>query len=143
MPSQGLSSIVVGVDGSDGSRRAAVFARDMADAFSAQLTLVLAIEPFPHGTFAGLGVAPEQLRAHQLAAGQVILEDLCRDLDLDPANTALVIGSAAEVLCAEAEDRDADLIVVGARGHGPHRVNAGSVGVRLMNMANRSITVVR
>jgi nucleotide-binding universal stress UspA family protein len=78
-----------------------------------------------------------------MTAGQEILEELCRDLGLDADDTVLAIGSPAEVLCAEADERDADVIVVGARGHGPHRLNAGSVGMRLMNMANRTVTVVR
>lgn len=134
---------MVGVDGSDGSRRAAEFARDVAGAFQARLTLVLAVEPLPDATVAELGLAPEQLRARQLAAGQVALDEMCRDLMLADAEQVLVLGRAPEVICAEAEDRHADVIVVGARGHGPYRMMTGSVGARLMNIANRTVTVVR
>jgi nucleotide-binding universal stress UspA family protein len=50
---------------------------------------------------------------------------------------------APEAICAEAEDRNVDLIVVGSQGNGPYRRLPGSVGTRLVNIAARSVAIVR
>jgi universal stress protein A len=138
-----MNTVLVGVDGSDGSRRAAEFARNVARSFGARLSVVHAVEPLPDSFAQGLGLSYEELRERQLVEGQRVLDDLVGELGLEGAETVLEAGRAVETICAAAEDRHADLIVVGAHGACAHGMMPGSVGSRLMTIANRTLAIVR
>ena len=55
-----MTNVLVGVDGSEGSRRAAAFGRDVARAFNARLTLLHVIEPHPTETMGGFDDSHKQ-----------------------------------------------------------------------------------
>jgi universal stress protein A len=139
-----VTSVLVGVDGSDGSRRAAVFARDIARAFDARLTLLHVIEPHPAEAMGGLDDDHKQWYETQMRRATDLLADLATELQAADADRAIEMGHASDVICREAEERGADLIVVGRNGHrrGP-RLVPGSVGTYVSAAATRSVTIVR
>ena len=53
------------------------------------------------------------------------------------------MGHLGDVICCEAVERDADLVVVGWHGYrSGTRLLVGSVGAHVVAAANRSVTVV-
>lgn len=133
-----MGSIVVGVDGSDGARRALEWAIDEAKLRDATLHLVhswmfTAPVPLPDG-----GIAPADFEG----AANAILDDACalvgdgvavvREVANDNAAHALV-------RCSEG----ADLVVVGARGLGGFKgLLLGSVSEQVVHHARCPIVVV-
>jgi universal stress protein A len=138
-----MNALLVGVDGSPGSRRAAEFAGELAARYDARLTVLHVVEPLPASILAGTGVSTDVARERRFLEGERMLQGMCDELGLNTAEQVIEIGEAPETICCEAEDRDVDLVVVGAHGTGPHRRSAGSVGMRLLHMSGRSVVVVR
>jgi nucleotide-binding universal stress UspA family protein len=135
---------LVGVDGSEGARRAAAFARDVANAFKAELTLLHVIELLPMGDREGFEAPEQEWYAKQMRRANGLLSDLADDLETPEAEHAVEMGHPVDVICREAEERDVDLIVVGRHGHRPGpRIMIGSVGAHVAAAANRSVTIVR
>ena len=146
--------IVVGVDGSSGSRDALACALEEAHLRGAALHVVYAWRmPFalmlPEPTIAGFApLSVEDLerlevqlreQATQLAAGQ-IQEVLGNDPDVD-VRSEVVEGDPAEVLVEAAQG--ADLLVVGSRGRGGFAgLLLGSVGQQTAQHAPCPVIVV-
>jgi nucleotide-binding universal stress UspA family protein len=140
------SRVLVGVDGSAGSKRALRYAADEAEVHGATLTVLLAYAmPVPPVTV-GLGVPPLDdpgaIRQH----AQDLLTQTVRDtLGDDPAvrvDTQLVEGSAAGALIDASQG--CDLLVVGTRGHGGFAgMLLGSVSQHLAAHAACTVAVVR
>jgi nucleotide-binding universal stress UspA family protein len=133
--------IVVGVDGSQGSRRALGWAAAEAVAREAVLQAVI-VWPSPSGH----GVprrAPDN--GDHLAEGpRERLEQLLADMPVRvPATEPLVVcGDPARVLCERSAD--ADLLVVGARGHGGFAGLAlGSVSTTCAHHSRCPLVIVR
>jgi nucleotide-binding universal stress UspA family protein len=139
-----VTSVLVGVDGSEGSRRAAAFGRDLARAFDARLTLLHVIEPHPTETMGGLDDSHKQWYEAQMRHATDLLAELAVELHATDAERAIEMGHASDVICREAEERNADMIVVGRNGRrlGP-RIMPGSVGAYVSAAATRSVTIVR
>ena len=141
-----VSTLVVGVDGSDGSTRAANHAAAIARHWGARLLLVTVVRT-PEGWW-GIGGAPpspEALSAALVEGQQRILADIETDLRLEGVDYELVeeLGDPVSRLIAVAEDNDADMIVVGKRGAGlAERVLLGSVADRLCHLATCPVLVV-
>jgi nucleotide-binding universal stress UspA family protein len=134
-----MKTIVVGYDGSDAAERALRRAAAVADAFSARLLVVsvggstyagapapiaeLAPAPVPGPVAPGGTVPPPQpttaapepdeLARRQLERARTALAGRSVDADY-----VVELGDPAERLLDVAEQRDADLIVVGSREHG-------------------------
>lgn len=133
--------IVVGVDGSEHSARALAWSVDEAHRRSAALRLV-------HGWFTG-GVVTDPTGMVVTAledAGRLLLDDArATALAQDPAlviDTALVPEAPSTALLAQA--RDADMVVVGARGHGGFAgLLLGSVCDQVVHHAQCPVVVVR
>jgi len=139
-----LTNVLVGVDGSEGSRRAAAFGRDVARAFAARLTLLHVIEPHPTETLGGLDDTHKHWYEAQMRRATDLLAELATELQATDAERAIEMGHASDVICREAEERGVDLIVVGRNGHrlGP-RLMPGSVGTYVSAAATRSVAIVR
>jgi universal stress protein A len=138
-----VERILVGIDGSEGSRRAASFARDMARAFRARLTLLHVIEPLPSALLGAFAPQQSELYARQMNEASAFMNDLAAELALGEAEQVIEMGYPGDVICREASERNVDLIVVGWQGHRPgSRLLAGSVGAHVVAAANRSVTVV-
>jgi universal stress protein A len=139
-----VNRILVGVDGSDGSHRAALVARELARAFDAKLTLLHVVEPLPSAALTAFEEPQSSLYARQVREGASMLSALADELGAPDAEQAIEMGRAADVICREADERNADMIVVGSHGHGPAaRLMIGSVSLRVASLANRSVTIAR
>ena len=147
----GYRRIVVGVDGSPGSRAGLVHALAMAAARGAEVEIVTAY-PEPLAWAGEYPVAvpdPEELRAEAEARIVAFLADVRRDggpggiSSADPVEVRVVAlaGPAAPVLIARSED--ADLLVVGSRGRGSVKsALLGSVALHCVTHARRPVVVV-
>lgn len=138
-----ISRVLVGVDGSEGSRRAAIFARDLARAFGARTILLHVIEPLPFGMPGAFEAPMPEHYARQMRQASEFLNAMVEELGFGDAEQVIEMGHPGDVICREAAERDANLIVVGWRGHRPGtRLLVGSVGAHVVAASNRSVTVV-
>ena len=137
------SRILVGVDGSAQSIAALRFALAEARLRDAALVAVMSVEIPDYAWIDPYGPT-EDRRQHTLAAGEdrlrtSIIEAGAGDIEVEqvvtetPAPAALVDRS-----------RDADLLVVGSRGHGGFRgLMLGSVSMQCVLHAHCPVTVLR
>lgn len=113
-------NIVVGVDGSDGSKRALRWAAEEARARGGRLTLVRAWYPSASLYGFGFGLIDAEAVSDLRILAQKQLEEICTEnadiLDGIDVDCRVVEDLAANALLEAA--RDADLLVVGTRGHG-------------------------
>lgn len=142
-----METIVVGVDGSACARAALEFAAREAALRQARLRIFCAWE-IPPAVYAG-GFAPtldqRTLDGFRAGAETIANEAGAAAKELQPTiecEGKAVQGQPAEVLLQEA--RDADLIVVGNRGHGGFAsLLLGSVSHQVVHHAPCPVTVVR
>jgi nucleotide-binding universal stress UspA family protein len=140
------NAIVVGIDGSETSTRAAEIAAGMARAHNASLVLVTVVRP-PEGWW-GIGGAPptpEALSAALVEGQQQILRESEENLSLDGVDYETVeeLGDPTSRIIAVAEEHEAGLIVIGRRGAGlAERVMLGSVADRLCHHSPVPVMVV-
>ena len=130
-----VNTVVVGVDGSEGALRAAEEAVGVARATGANLIFATVVRP-PEGWWGigGTPPTPEALSTALVEGQQEVLDQVVGDLDLDGIEyeTVQELGDPASRLIALAEERNADLMVIGRRGAGlVERVILGSVADRL------------
>lgn len=120
-----MQRIVVGVDGSEGARAALVWAVEEARLRGATIEAVLCWHvPYVGGTslvpLSGVSVDPAELEKSYRVHLDRIVDEATRDMPPAeggvPIEGKLVHGSASSVLLEVAVD--ADLLVVGSRGHG-------------------------
>lgn len=141
-----VKTIIVGVDGSEGAQRAAEEAAGVARATGAALILATVVRP-PEGWW-GIGGAPptpEALSAALIEGQQEVLEQVVASLDLEGVTyeTVQELGDPANRLIALAEERNADLMVIGRRGAGlVERVILGSVADRLCHHSPCAVLLV-
>lgn len=141
-----ISTIVVGVDGSEGSSRAAARAAAMARHWNAKLLLTTVVRT-PEGWW-GIGGAPpspEALSAALIEGQQKVLADMEAELDLEGVDYQTIeeLGDPVSRLTAVCETNEADVLVVGRRGAGlAERVILGSVADRLCHLSPCPVLVV-
>ncbi|HJQ76616.1 MAG TPA: universal stress protein [Acidimicrobiia bacterium] len=141
-----ISTVIVGIDGSDGSSRAAEHAAAIARHWGAKLKLATVVRT-PEGWW-GIGGAPPSPEAlsNALIEGQRrILSEVEDNLDLDGVEYETVeeLGDPAGRLVAICEANQADLLVIGRRGAGlAERVILGSTADRLTHLAPCPVLVV-
>ena len=145
-----IGRIVVGVDGSDGSRRALNWAADEARLRKWVVVAIHAytIPPFlmAPGALAGIPVAPvndpaliEQLEE----AAEKLLAQEIEQVDSDDLTIEgrVVSGPASDALINAAEE--ADLVVVGTRGLGGFKeLLLGSVSHQVAHYSPRPVVIV-
>jgi nucleotide-binding universal stress UspA family protein len=141
-----ISTVVVGIDGSESSRRAAEHAVAMARHWNASLKLVTVVRT-PEGWW-GIGGAPpspEALSSALIEGQQQILSEFEDDLDLEGIEYETVeeLGDPVSRLIAVCETSEADLLVIGRRGAGlAERVILGSTADRLAHDAPCPVLVI-
>ena len=141
-----LKTIVAGIDGSDGSTRAAERAVAMAKHWNAKLLLVTVIRP-PEGWW-GIGGAPptpEALSTAIVEGQQQIITAAEESLPLEGVDYETVeeLGDPTSSLLAVCERREADIVVIGRRGSGlAERVLMGSVADRIVHHSEIPVLVV-
>ena len=136
--------VVVGLDGSDASRVALEQALAEAGLLGAEVTAVAAYLPASYWSDAYEVLLPptERLREDaQRGAEAMVSAVVDAAHPAVPVRTTAVEGSAGEVLVSAAED--ADLLVVGGRGHGAIRgMLLGSVALHCVVHARCPVMVV-
>jgi nucleotide-binding universal stress UspA family protein len=143
-----MGVIVVGVDHSDGAKEALRFALQEARLRGATLRVVhawqfgyigaLGIE----GSFPAVGGDLEELRRAAAIALDATLVELVADTAGVDVERRVDQGAAAAVLVEES--RDADLLVVGSRGHGGFaQLLLGSVSQQCAQHAFCPVVIVR
>ena len=138
-------TILVGVDGSEASLRAAEKAADLASHHRAKIVL-LSVVP-PPTVFLGELMTPEVIDPKPLVdAARSALEKLAERLRGEKGvevEVHVVIGDPAESIVDIARDFDADLIVVGRRGLSKiERLFVGSVTRKVLERTDRDVLVV-
>ena len=142
-----IKRIVVGVDGSDRSRAALLWAYNEADHHAAAITVVSTWHPPALPMTPPYGSAPPEGYVSQPQRDALdMLEKFVAELDArTPAvdvRTLVEKGNPAEVLIERS--KEADLIVVGSRGHGGFAgMLLGSVSQHLVAHAECPVVVVR
>jgi nucleotide-binding universal stress UspA family protein len=138
--------VVVGVDGSESSAAALRWAADYAQATGSTLRAVLA---WHYPTAAGVppvGVTPANVESEvERGRAEMIEKAIATALGDQPAiaiERKVAYGHPVQVLIDESAD--ADLLVLGHRGHGGFSgMMLGSVSAQCVNHAHCPVTVVR
>jgi nucleotide-binding universal stress UspA family protein len=139
MTNSEIEKVVVGVDGSPDAKKALAWAQSYAARTGAEVILVTAWQ-WP--TSYGVPLAWDQY--DPAVDAQKVLEKAMADLSLphEQVHPRVVQGPAAEVLARAS--RDADLLIVGTRGHGSLAgAILGSVSSHCVHHAPCSVVVVR
>jgi nucleotide-binding universal stress UspA family protein len=144
-----FKSIVVGTDGSDTANQAVRQAVELALAVGASIDLVSAYAPVPAQRLSEeRRQAPEDLQwaitpredvDATLAAAAVIAQEAGIGVEVFPRQ-----GDPADAILDVAEERDADLIIVGNKGMtGAKRFLLGSVPNKVSHHAPCSVLIIR
>jgi nucleotide-binding universal stress UspA family protein len=144
-----FKSIVVGTDGSDTANQAVRQAIELASSVGAKIELVSAFEPVPAQRLAQeRREAPEDLQwainpredvDATLAEAAEAAKAAGVEVDVFPRQ-----GDPADAILDVAEERDADLIVVGNKGMtGTKRFLLGSVPNKVSHHAPCSVLIIR
>jgi nucleotide-binding universal stress UspA family protein len=141
-----IKNILVAIDGSEHSRRAARFAHDLAQQLGARITLLCVLEPprmLPLGFLDSAAIASRHWDEQDVAKVQRLLEEVAADLPKAQVEKLVEVGLPADTIVAVAERLGADLLVVGARGLNlGGKWLLGSVSDRVLQHAGRPVTVV-
>lgn len=146
-----FSSIVVGTDGSETAREAVSQAVELAVRLQAAVHLVSAYEPaaglrLRDEPTAGAVRADAEWAVHQLGEVEATLEEAAEVARRAGVTVAVYArqGDAADAILDVAEERDADLVIVGNKGlTGAKRFLLGSVPNKVSHYAPCSVMIIR
>jgi nucleotide-binding universal stress UspA family protein len=137
-----VGCIVCGIDDSDGARRAAHVADDLACDLRARVVLVHAA-PLARSMMYGTPVDPETLQDQTLEDARRLLDDLERGCRAENVTRRVEHGLPVDVLMRVLRDEHADLLVMGTRGAGPLRsALVGSVAQQMIAISPCPVVVV-
>ena len=140
-----MDTILIAVDGSPSSEEAVDFGLELAADDGAGVTFVhvaQAVDVLPGGGFGITASVPHELTEADEASLDAAREQA--ELHGVSAHTRLLKGDPADEIVAYADTIDADLIVVGSRGHGAlASALLGSVSRGVLREARRPVLVVR
>ncbi len=131
-------TIVVGYDGSDTARAALDFACRRAGADGKVFVVHAYHLPADLLGFPNYGDLLEERVRH----GRAVLAEAAPDGGDERIETELIGGAPAESIAQVARVRDADEIVIGARGLSRARAVLGSVSTELLHLADRPVVVI-
>jgi nucleotide-binding universal stress UspA family protein len=141
-----MTKIVIATDGSESAQEALEFGLELAEEQSATAFVVHvapAVDVLPCAGFA----VPAPTVPHELdEQDRVPLQEAAEIAARRPVEikTELLLGNAADEIVAFADSIDADLIVLGSRGHGAiASALLGSVSRDVLHESRRPVVVVR
>lgn len=138
-----IQHVLVAIDGSPGSRQAAKLGGEIAGKFGCQLTLLHVIEPPRMAPIEAYGLTMAQVYEVQMQGARAMLEEVAKELPGVAVEQVIVNGSPAEAVCQQAEERNADLVLVGSRGLATvGRWLLGSVSDRIVHHCKKPVTIV-
>ena len=139
-----MKRVLVAIDGSEPSLKAARMAADIARRFGAKLTLVHVVPKLllPPDVY-GLTIA-EVEKEHRAYADKLLEKAVAALQEPDlKISTTVLYGSPAEAIAEEGAASDVGMIVVGSRGNGAvARMFLGSTSDRLVHISSRPVLVV-
>ena len=138
-----MKRIVIGIEGSPDSMRAAEVGLELGRGLGASVTFVCArIPPTP---LLDVPFSQNDLEAEIAHAREVVGEAMSKAAAAAvTADYEILDGAAADAILRVAESHDADLIVVGSRGLGTvQSAIFGSVSKELVTHARRPVLVVK
>ncbi len=153
-PSSSFTRVLVAIDGSDNSMRAARVAVEMAQKYGAELIVLHVIPPASYGmSLIGLGISPPpsayvKYHEYERNVGETLVG---RVVDMAKASSVRVRasvqespGSIVEGITGYALGEHVDLIVIGTRGlSGFKKLVIGSVSSGVVGHAHCPVLVVR
>ncbi len=135
-----LNRILVGVDGSENSLRAARMAADIAAPFHSEITLLHVLQPTESAYYTGMPTTEEA----EQAKGEMKLYQarmVCEEAGLRTLQKVM-LGNPAEAIL-DLSEKDYDLVIVGSRGiSGLARFLMGSVSSRVVQFSKVPVMVV-
>jgi nucleotide-binding universal stress UspA family protein len=137
------SVILLPIDGSPSSLRAAAFCADVAKAFKASVVMLNVQPEIEDWQTHGLG--HDAALAHLNTRARQALQEAGRALSDAGVSYATIVefGEAAEVIANVAADRGCSQIVMGTRGQGGMKgALVGSVGTKLVHLVTIPLTFV-
>jgi nucleotide-binding universal stress UspA family protein len=147
-----MKRIVVGIDGSKGALRALRWAMGLAKEEGAEIVAVYAVGPVEglgwgaaNAVSAGLGMSQSTSGSWRDEVRRELEQDWCAPLRAAgvPFRAYFEEASASAALMAIADREDADLIVVGAHGHGGFEDRVlGSVSNKISHRAHQPVVIV-
>ncbi|TVQ33789.1 MAG: universal stress protein [Wenzhouxiangella sp.] len=139
-----FKSILVPVDGSAGSSRAAAYAADLARAVDCPVTLLFVYHPDPNRVMGMVGLTRERIEEISKEAGAKIFASAREAMGEGSfeIEERVIWGEPREEILAEADKREA-LIVMGRRGLGQMKeLMVGSVSAGVLHTSKRPVTIV-
>lgn len=136
-----MSSIVLGMDGSEGSKRATPVAVGLARQSGAKLVIAHIDERIAaKGDMPSIRADEDEIRAEIERVAEEITAD---GVDARVERATVVLGGPAPAIADIADEVDADMIVVGTRGRSPVAgLLLGSVTDRLLHIAKCPVLAV-
>jgi nucleotide-binding universal stress UspA family protein len=136
-----MKTIVLGIDGSEGAKRAVPVAVELARQGGARLLMAHVDERIAtKGDMPSIRVDEDEIRAE---IGRMAEKITSEGVDTTVENAVVVLGGPAHAIKEIADDVDAEMIVVGTRGHSPVAgLILGSVTERLLHIAKRPVVGV-
>ena len=135
-----IERIIVGVDGSENSRRALQWSADLAQALDAEVIAVHSV-----GLLERMIEGTEHVEGTYSDARHKFDTEWCAALEQPGLRSTRLMrdGNPVSVLLAAADDYDAHLIVVGSRGVGGYpELLLGSTSTQLAQLSMRPVTVI-
>jgi nucleotide-binding universal stress UspA family protein len=140
-----FDEILVPVDGSEGSHRAAQFGAQLAARLSLPLKLANVVPLTAESAMAFAKLSKEEVEEAQRLQARSALDKARAAVGASGATTveAIMIGDAAEELLNYSAQHPKTLIVMGRRGLSPFKtLMLGSVSEKVMRYATGPVTVV-
>jgi nucleotide-binding universal stress UspA family protein len=140
-----MKTIVIATDGSEAARDAVAFGLGLAVDQHAEVAIVHVVPRFDIVPSIAFGVPAAQPHPVAEAERRVLEEAAAMAAERGiVARTKLLEGDVVDEIVAYADVVDADLIVIGSRGHGSLASAAlGSVSQGILHEARRPVLVVR
>ncbi len=149
-----MEKILVAVDGSDSSKRAAQKGAELASSLDAHVSLITVVSPNYSHNIETINVSNaemsmekmERIREETIKNGENILAEAAEVFEKEDIKYSKKVheGDPADVICDVAEEENYDLIVLADKGLGGiKRFFLGSISDKVVRHASTSVLVVK